>query len=109
MIRPDILIIAPLALIGAIAVACTPAQLQTAIEDGQLFCAKATATGPLVFAVATAFGAPVVVTGALKATVAGVCGLEAAIPVAPPANPAAAPVVAVAITNGALAQAGAAK
>ena len=108
MTRPDILIIALLAPIGAIAVACTLAQRQTAIEDGQLFCAKATATGPLVFAVATAFGTPVIVTGALKATVASVCGLEAAIPVAPPANPVAVPVVAVTITNGALAQAGAA-
>ena len=104
MTRPDILIIAPLALIGAIAVACTPAQRQTAIEDGQLFCAKATATGPLVFAVATALGAPIVVTGALKATVAGVCALEDAIPVVPPRTPA--PVVAVSVQDGVLANGG---
>ena len=105
MIRHDILIIAPLALVAAVAVACTPAQRQTAIADGQLYCAKATAAGPLVVALATMVGAPVVVTGAASAVVADACAIIGAIPVTPPPVPATAPVVAVAITNGAIAAA----
>ncbi len=81
--------------------ACSVAQLQTAqaveqraVADGQLFCGKTTADGPLVVALATAAGAPVVVTGAASSAVAAACAVIGALPVAPPANPAAAPVVA---------------
>jgi len=67
---------------------------QKAVVAGQLFCAQATATGPLVVALADAAGAPVVVTGAASATVAAACAAIGAIPVMPPANAPAAPVVA---------------
>ncbi len=76
---------------------CTAAQTNTAVRDGQLFCAKATTDGPLVVAVADAAGAPIIVTGLAAAVVKGDCALIDAIPVTPPANPAAAPVVAVAV------------
>lgn len=75
---------------------CTPAQQQRAVVEGQLFCAQATATGPLVVALADAAGAPVVVTGMASSVVAADCALINAIPVMPPPVPAAAPVVAVA-------------
>ena len=67
---------------------------QNLVVDGQLFCAKATAYGPLVVALADAAGAPVVVTGAASSVVAAECAAIGAIPVTPPANPATAPVVA---------------
>ena len=69
--------------------ACTPAQKATALKDGQLFCAKATVAGPLVFALADAAGAPVIVTGLASAVVKGDCAAIDAIPVTPPADPAA--------------------
>ena len=76
----------------------TPAQLQTveqkSVMAGQLFCAQATAAGPLVVALADAAGAPVVVTGVASATVSAACAAIGAIPVMPPANAAMAPVVA---------------
>ena len=96
-------VVAFVALAGIALVGCTPAQQQTAIADGQLFCAKATATGPVVVALATMAGAPVVVTGAASTVVADACAIIGAIPVTPPAVPSAAPVVAVQIANGALA------
>ena len=89
-------------LIGALALmSCSASQNATvatdvnkAVATGQLYCGKATQDGPLVVALATAMGAPVIVTGATSAAVAAACAVIGAIPVAPPANPASAPVVA---------------
>ena len=67
---------------------------QRIVADGQLFCAKATADGPMVVAVADMLGAPIIVTGLASDVVAGVCKSINAIPVSPPADPAQAPVVA---------------
>jgi hypothetical protein len=75
--------------------ACTPAQQARVVADGTLFCAKATVDGPLVVALANAAGAPIVVTGLASDVVAAQCAIVGGIPVVPPANPAAAPVVAV--------------
>jgi hypothetical protein len=93
-----------LALAGAVTLAlcaCTAAQLSSlgtstgnTVKAGQLFCAEATATGPLVVALANAVGAPVKVTGQAAADVAAACALINAIPVTPPPNPSQAPVVA---------------
>ena len=69
----------------------TPA---TVIASGQLFCAYETALGPLVVALANDAGAGVTVIGQSSKAVADACALINAIPVVPPANPAAAPVVA---------------
>lgn len=85
--------------------ACTPAQLaqinattQTAIVDGQLFCAKATTAGPIVVAIINTLDAKAVtVTNKAASYVASVCATINAIPVSPPANIAAAPVVAVTV------------
>ena len=85
-------------LLAAILPACTTSQLRA---DGQLFCEKASADGPIVFALATAIGAPVIVTDALSSVVADACALSQAIPVSPPAF--AVPTVAVPLTNGNLA------
>jgi hypothetical protein len=77
---------------------CSPAQqaqAERAVVAGQLFCAKATATGPLVVALADALGAPVVVTGRTASAVADACAIIGAVPVTPPGKPADAPVVAV--------------
>jgi hypothetical protein len=76
---------------------CTSAQNARIVADGQLYCAKATVTGPLVVAIADAAGAPVIVTGLASGLVSDICATIGAIPVVPPANPAAAPVVAVAV------------
>jgi hypothetical protein len=76
---------------------CTAAQQQRDVAAGQLFCVKATVDGPLVVALADAAGAPVIVTGLAANIVANDCAAINAIPVTPPANPAAAPVVAVAL------------
>jgi predicted ATPase len=84
------IIIASVAVAGL--TACTTAT--QAVADGQLFCARATSTGPLVVALATAAGAPLTVTNKAAADVAAACAVIGALPVAPPANPAAAPVVA---------------
>lgn len=78
-------------------VACTTSQQATeqrVVAQGQLFCAKATADGPLVVALADAAGVPITVTGQASTVVAAACAAINAIPVTPPANPAAAPVVA---------------
>ena len=83
--------IALLALAGC---STTTTPVSNAVVDGQLFCAEATATGPLVVALADASGVPVTVTGKASTVVSDACAVIGAIPVAPPANPAAAPVVA---------------
>lgn len=75
--------------------ACANPQVQQAVVSGQQFCATATATGPLVVALVNTAGTPVTVTNKGAADVAAACALIGAIPVSPPANPAAAPVVAV--------------
>ncbi len=81
--------------------ACTAAQnqqaavmAQNAVVAGQLFCGTVTKTGPLIVALADASGAPVTVTGKASVVVADACAVIGGIPVSPPANPAAAPVVA---------------
>jgi hypothetical protein len=80
---------------GVLAVSgCAPSQL---VANGQLYCAKTSADGPLIVALADALGAPVIVTGLAANVVAADCAAIDAIPVTPPANPAAAPVVAVAL------------
>lgn len=81
-----------LALIG-----CTAQQTATTVAQGQLYCALATATGPLVVALADTAGAPITATNKAQADVAALCALINAIPVSPPASPAATPVVAVAV------------
>jgi hypothetical protein len=73
--------------------ACSATTQTSAVTAGQLFCAKATADGPLVVALADAVGAPVVVTGLASAVVAADCAAINAIPVSPPAAPASAPTV----------------
>lgn len=76
--------------------ACTPAQRTRAVVDGQLFCGVATNAGPLVVALIDAAlgGAPVIVTGMTARAVAAACAVVNGIPVIPPPDPAAAPVVA---------------
>lgn len=64
------------------------------VVAGQSFCAKATASGPIVVALADAAGVPVTVTNKTAAAVAMACAAIGAIPVSPPTNPSAAPVVA---------------
>ena len=66
------------------------------VVAGQSFCAKATADGPLVVALADLSGVPVIVTDVASAVVAANCAAIGGIPVSPPANPASAPVVAIA-------------
>lgn len=86
----------PIAALLALA-ACSASQqtaATNAVATGQLYCAKATTAGPLVVALADAAGAPVTVTGKAAATVASACAVIDAIPVEPPPDPAAAPVVA---------------
>lgn len=73
---------------------CSANQTNSAVVAGELFCAKATADGPLIVALADALGAPVIVTGLASAVVQADCAAIGAIPVTPPPNPAAAPVVA---------------
>lgn len=68
---------------------------QSQIAQGQLFCAKIVAGEPMVVALADLSGAPVLAVGATKAFVDTACDQIDAIPVAPPASPAAAPVVVV--------------
>ena len=75
--------------------ACANPQVQQTVVAGQQFCAEATATGPLVVALVNTAGTPVTVTNKAAADVAAACALIGAIPVSPPANPGAAPVVAV--------------
>ena len=69
---------------------------QKAVVDGQLFCAKATVDGPLVAALVNAAGVPVVVTNVASAVVAAECAAIGGVPVSPPANPATAPIIALA-------------
>lgn len=76
---------------------CDEEQKQRVVAHGQLFCGVATAAGPLVVAVADAAGTPIVVTGVASNVVAAICGAIKGIPVTPPVNQAAAPVVAVPI------------
>jgi hypothetical protein len=80
-----------LVLVAALAAAsCTSAQIAAntarVVAAGQLFCSKATADGPLVVALATATGVPVIVTGATSAAVAAACASIGAVPVPPPLN-----------------------
>ena len=97
-----------IALAGLVALAaCTPAQTQKALssQEGQLFCAIQTSGGGavvagLVSAEAGTVAGPaaplaVIATGATKAFVDQACASVGGIPVSPPANPAAAPQVAV--------------
>ena len=65
----------------------------TLVTKGGLFCAKATAGAPLVVALANLYGAPVSVVNQSADAVAAACALVGGVPVAPPADPAAAVVV----------------
>lgn len=86
----------------AFVVACSATQQAKVVADGQLFCAEATADGPLVVALAAVAGGasgsplPVLVTGMTSDAVAAACKAINGIPVVPPAVPAQAPVVVVA-------------
>jgi hypothetical protein len=83
--------------------ACTPAQdvkVNKAVVEGALFCAKATVLGPVVVAALDASGAPLIVTNRAASTVAAWCAAINAFPVAPPADPANAPRVAVPVAPG---------
>ncbi|HXJ61913.1 MAG TPA: hypothetical protein VNU68_35185 [Verrucomicrobiae bacterium] len=94
--KPAILI-GILALAGCTLAGCsdtTNAKIDRAIVQGQLFCARASAAGSLVVALADAAGAPISVTGRSAASVAAACAAVGAIPVSPPPNPSQAPVVA---------------
>lgn len=82
-------------LAGSILAACSTTTTNSAVTSGQLFCAKATTDGPLVVALADAFGAPVVVTGLASAVVAADCAAINAVPVSPPTVPASVPTVSV--------------
>lgn len=95
--------------IALFVVGCTAQQIDAfnnatnnAIVQGQLFCAKATATGPLIVAVVSAASgteksSPVIATNATATFVSNVCSGIGAIPVAPPNNTANVPVIAVKI------------
>lgn len=90
--------------------ACSSAQVQTALSSpaGQLFCAVQTGGGGAVVvglidaeasaAIPTAAPIAIIATGAAKATVDADCAKAGGVPVSPPANPAAAPQVAVVTT-----------
>ncbi len=87
---------------GALALAgCTASQQQQAsnvIVAGQLYCKQASATAPLVVAIATTAGVPVSVIGKTADEVTAICALINATPVPPPPAPAAAPVAKIAPT-----------
>lgn len=76
--------------------ACQGPAATDALEAGQLYCAKAMAAGPLVFAALDASGVPLKATGKAAGLVQAWCAVAGAIPVSPPAVPQAAPRVALA-------------
>lgn len=78
---------------AALLLACSPAQKTQALANGQLFCQIETKAGPVIVAVATAAGAPVIATGLAQGAVAAICAGIQAIPVPPPAAPASVPVM----------------
>jgi hypothetical protein len=102
-----------LALIAVALAACSATQVNTALQTptGQLFCAvqtagggavvvglinaEATAAGVAVPGVAPAVPLAVLATGAAKATVDADCAAAGGVAVSPPANPTAAPQVAI--------------
>lgn len=64
------------------------------VTGGALFCQQYVATSsPLIVALANIAGAPVSVTGMAADDVAKACAVIAGVPVAPPVDPASAPVV----------------
>jgi hypothetical protein len=75
-------------------VACSQQQLTTVSNDGRLFCAVATAEGPIIVSLANAEGVPVTVTNQSAAAVAAACAVIDGIPVTPPAAGTTVPVVA---------------
>lgn len=97
----------PILLAALMATACTPATQQridaaAATPAGALYCAVRTVSGPLVIAAINAEAskagvAPVAIiaTGMAKAAVDDVCARAGGIAVSPPADPGAAPRVAV--------------
>lgn len=89
---------------------CSQTQITAAAAspEGQLFCGLQTAGGALVAglvdAEATAANplagqAAVIATGALKSQVDAECAAAGGVPVSPPANPAAAPQVAIVVSK----------
>ena len=90
------------ALSALVALAACSAQQTAAVNSvvvqGQSYCAIATAAGPVVAALINAADSKAVtVTGKAADLVAKTCAIVNGIPVVPPANPAAAPVIAVAV------------
>lgn len=79
---------------------CNEETKRRVVAQGQLFCGVATSAGPLIVAVADTAGAPIIVTGMASNVVAAVCGMLKGIPVTPPVDQAAAPVVAVPLEPG---------
>lgn len=99
--KPLLLLATFLALAG-----CTEAQQRLAAQAGQLYCAVRTVTGPVVVglinaeASAAGYGSvAVLATGASKAAVDALCKSAGGVAVSPPADPASAPQVAVAVTG----------
>ena len=72
------------------------ATINNVVASGQLFCGVASAAGPLVVAIVNAADSKAVtVTDKTSAVVAATCKVIGGLPVIPPSNPAAAPVVAI--------------
>jgi hypothetical protein len=106
-------IILPLAALAALA-ACSPAQQEKANKlastpAGQLFCAIQTSSGPVVAAIVgeklnamspTNGPQAAIATGAAKSVVDATCAAAGGVPAVPPANPAAAPQIAVQLPQG---------
>ena len=74
--------------------------VNSAVVKGQLFCAIAGQSVPIVAAIIDAAdSSAVTVTGKAASWVANVCALVNGIPVSPPTTPSAAPTVAVVVTT----------
>lgn len=104
--RRNLPAILALGLVASALVACSADQqqkVQTALSSplGQLFCGIATASGPIVAGMiegnVSGSAAPIAIiaTDKTQAYVAATCAAAGGVPVSPPANPAAAPQVAV--------------
>lgn len=81
-----------LGLVGLLVAGCSATQ----VASGQLYCAKIVSGLPMIVGLADLAGAPIVATGQAASIVTAECAIVQGIPVSPPANPAAAPVVAIA-------------
>ena len=75
------LIVAAVAGLGL--AACTPAQVGTVVQEGQLFCA----VGPTVVGLASPSGAAILAKGSTKAFVDAACAVVGGMAVSPPGAP----------------------